>query len=321
MRSISKGGRVPPATPPSVLRRAAKPCGRNNGAARHAMVYMLLVFCVFMANCSKIALKPAGVTRVVSLAPSITETLFALGIGGRLVGVTTYCHYPPAADSIERVGGYVDANLERILTLEPNLVVLQNEHEKQRTFLERYGVPTLSVDYGTVASMCSSFAAIGRACGVPQAADSLIALFDSLVQTDADTAGRPKVLLCVGRDSPGAGSIQSIFAAGANTYYNDLIRAAGGRNAFPDSTPAYPRLSREGIITVAPDIVVDVAPAMGAYRCSLLVADWNTVAMVPAVTHNRVYCLPADYATVPGPRALLLLGDLKELVGRAEFGK
>jgi iron complex transport system substrate-binding protein len=112
------------------------------------------------------------------------------------------------------------------------------------------------------------------------------------------------------------GSVRSVNAAGAGTFYNGLIEAAGGRNAIVDSIPHYPKLSLEGIITVAPDVIIDVAPAMGPYACSTLVADWESVSMVPAVEQDRVYCLAADYATVPGPRLTLLLNDLRELVER-----
>ncbi len=253
--------------------------------------------------------------RIISLSPSITETIFALGLGSRLIGVTSFCHYPPQADSIEEIGGYTDANLEKIVTLKPDLVVLQREHEKQRTFLKRYGIRTLTVDYGTITAVCSSFSVIGKACGAVRRADSLVTRFESHLQVDTVQGQRPEVLICVGRDSPGGGTVQNVYAAGAGTFYNDLILAAGGINAFTCSFPHYPKLSREGLITCAPDIVIDVAPAMGDYVCSTLVTDWESVAMIPAAENKRIYCIAADYATVPGPRLLQLLAELKRIIG------
>jgi iron complex transport system substrate-binding protein len=253
--------------------------------------------------------------RIVSMAPSITETLFALGLGDRIIGVTRYCTYPPQTNSIEKIGGYSDANLEKIIVLHPDLVVLLREHEKQQSYLNRFGVSTLMIDNSTCAALCSSFARIGRRCGVTRAADSLNREFhEHLKKTNAIQSSPPKVLFCVGRDGPGAGRIKSVYAAGGRTFYNDLIVAAGGENAFSNSTPAYSKLSPEGILSLAPDIVIDVAPAMGNYACDLLVADWNSMGRIPAVKHKRVYCMSKDYATVPGPRALLLLDDLKRII-------
>lgn len=256
--------------------------------------------------------------RIISLAPGITETLFALGLGERVIGVTSYCTYPPQTKDIEKIGGYADANLEKIIALHPDLVVLSREHEKQRLYLNRFGVGTLEINNTTCESVCSSFVLIGKRCCVANAADSLNRLFNErLTQETSSRPMRPKVLFCVGRDSPGAGRIKSVFAAGSSTFYNDLIEAAGGTNAFSDSVPAYPRLSPEGIMAIAPDIVIDVAPAMGNYNCESLVADWLSMSRIPAVKSRKVYCMAKDYATVPGPRMLLLLDDLRRIIADA----
>lgn len=254
--------------------------------------------------------------KIISLAPSITETLFALGLGDRVIGVTSYCTFPPQAKTIEKVGGYADANLEKVIALHPDLVIHLQEHEKQRIFLNRFGVRTLRVDNSTCASTCSSFAAIGQCCGVKISSDSLISIFqERMSQSNSEhSASQPKVLFCVGRDNPGAGQIKTIYAAGSSTFYNDLIKAAGGQNAISDSIPVYPRLSPEGIIAIAPDIIVDVAPSMGNFDCNLLVNDWNSLSRIPAVKYKRICCLDKDYATVPGPRMLFLLDDLKNII-------
>lgn len=257
--------------------------------------------------------------RIVSLAPSITETLFALGLGGRVVGVTRYCRYPAQAQSIEKIGGYTDANLERIVSLNPDIVILQPEHEKQRSFLGRYGIETLRVAYRSMTEICTSFARIGHICGAGERADSLIAIFDSALTAVAPSEDRPRVLLCVGRERPGSGSVQSVYAAGAGTFYHDLILAAGARNAFSDSIPRYPRVSLEGLVTVAPEVIVDIAPAMGGYACSTLAADWDSIEEIPAVRAGNLFCLAADYATLPGPRALVLLEDLRVLLRKAGY--
>lgn len=279
-------------------------------------VYCLLAGLVCVFGCSSRNHTTTIIpNRIVSLAPSITETLFAFGLGEKVVGVTTYCRYPACVKTIEKVGGYSDANVEKIIVLKPDLVILQSEHEKQREYLERYGINTLAVSYNTCAEICSSFTAVGKACGVTEKADSLVALFQKELAFHSNNPKRPRVLLCVGRDNPGAGNIQSVFIAGTGTYYNELIESAGGMNAFADTLPRYPRLSSEGMITIAPDIVIDVAPSMGDYSCETLVNDWKSSTMIPAVKNGNVYCLSNDYTTNPGPRILLLLKDLRTLIG------
>jgi iron complex transport system substrate-binding protein len=280
--------------------------------------FFIAIACILLAaviGCSRKQEHLEIPKRIISLAPSITETLFALGLGERVIGVTSYCTYPPQTKNIDKIGGYADANLEKIIALHPDLVVLSREHEKQRMYLNRFGVSTLEVDNSTCASVCSSFTLIGKRCGVTNMSDSLKRLFhERLTQAIGSRPVRPKVLFCVGRDSPGAGRIKSVFAAGSATFYNDLIEAAGGTNAFSDSVPAYPRLSPEGIMAIAPDIVIDVAPAMGNYNCESLVADWLSMSRIPAIKSRKVYCMAKDYATVPGPRMLLLLDDLRQII-------
>ena len=261
-------------------------------------------------------------SRIVSLAPNITEILFALGLGEKVLGVTNYCTHPPEAAAKEKIGNYADPNCERIVTLRPDLVVLSAEHEKQRLYLERFGIRTLPLDCSTIAGVCSSFAAIGRVCGAPEAADSMVRLFgNALAPARTHDGSAPKILFCVGRDAPGAGRITGVYAAGKATFYHDLIKAAGGRNAFPDSFPAYPKLSAEGILALAPDIIIDVAPAMESCACSLLVRDWQAMTRVPAVAEGMIYCMEGAYATVPGPRLLLLLRDLERMIDKLYQGR
>ncbi len=260
------------------------------------------------------------VTRIVSCAPSITETLIALGLGEKIVGVTSYCKYPSQMD-IQKIGGYSDINLEKVVSLRPDVVILQHEHQKQRDFFTQYGIHVISVDNKTTNSICSSFVQIGYYCGAKNAADSLARVFSNGLQAKPVLSRAPKVLLCVGRDVPGGGAIQSAFIVSRATFYNEIIEAAGGENAYPDSMPHYPRVSREGIIALAPDIIIDLASSMSTWSCSTLVADWNSLHMLPAVRNSQVFCISADYATVPGPGILLLCQDLRKIILSCESKK
>lgn len=257
------------------------------------------------------------VSRIVSCAPSITETLFALGLGDKVVGVTKYCKYPSQME-IQKIGGYSDINLEMVISLRPDVVILQQEHQKQKDFFTGFGTHVISVDNKTSSSICSSFVQIGYSCGAKDAADSLVELFRSSLNGKPDLSRAPKVLLCVGRDGTGGGAVQSAFIVSRATFYNDLLEASGGVNVYPDSLPHYPRVSKEGIIALAPDIIIDLASSMSAWSCSTLVADWKSLHMLPAVRNGNVFCISADYCTVPGPRILLLYHDLRNIIESCE---
>jgi iron complex transport system substrate-binding protein len=289
--------------------------GHQGRGAILSYICIVLFFAVAPFSCSKYSHETSSVPqRIVSLAPSITETLFSLGLSKKIVGVTTYCVYPPEAKTIEKIGSYVEINLEKILLLKPDLIILQREHEHVRLFFNNYDVQTLIVDYSSIAAMCSTFSKIGYLCGVQREADSLIEIFKPVESSHESGTDAPRVLLCVGRNAPGSGDIAGVFIAGQSTFYNDLITGAGGRNVYTKDLPEYPQLSKEGVIALSPDVIIDIASSMTKDRCDPLIGDWSSVVMVPAVRRGEVHCIAQDYATIPGPRTILLLNDLKEIL-------
>jgi len=253
--------------------------------------------------------------RIISLAPSITETLFALGLGERVVGVTSYCKYPPQVESLAKVGGYSDANIEQIYSLHPDLVVLSPEHEKQRMALEQFGVIVVVVRNQTINDITQSFVTIAHACGVSKKSDSLSELFQlHFNQYIRPMHSSPRVLISIGRDHPGSGRVSSAYAVGPKTFYHEVISAAGGQNAIIDSALSYPRLSVEGIISTRPDIIIDIASPMGANACSLMIHDWSSIEHLEASSKNNVFCIAKDYATLPGPRLVRLKQEIQSII-------
>jgi iron complex transport system substrate-binding protein len=249
--------------------------------------------------------------RIISFAPSITETLFALGLGDRVVGVTRYCLYPPEAKEIPKIGGFYDPNYEAILTLQPDLVILLKEHIPLIEFLNKNGISYQTINNENVAGILESFHIIGNLCGKEREADTLA---DSLRRQLSDTlrlATKPRVLLCIGRDNIGSGSVSKIYAAGPRTFYNELLVAAGGVNVYADSGMAYPSLSGEGIVRLGPDIILDLTYPGESVTAEKMRADWDVLSMAPAVARRQVYCLSADYLTIPGPRIGKILDDFK----------
>ena len=260
--------------------------------------------------------------RIVSVAPSVTETLFALGLGDRVVGVSDYCKYPPEANALPRLGGLYNPNIERIVELRPDLAVLLREHRELAEKLARAGIDTLSVDHASVAGILDSFEEIARRCGVPESGTALRARSEErLEKMRATRGGEPvSVLMVLDRDL-GQRRITQVYAAGKNRYFNDLLRLAGASNVLADAASAVPTLSREGIIEANPDVVVDLsslgaAPEADAAELEDLYRhDWDSLAdALAAARDGRVYPILVDYATIPGPRFVAFAELLSEIL-------
>jgi iron complex transport system substrate-binding protein len=256
--------------------------------------------------------------RIVSMAPSITETLFALGLGDRVVGVTRYCSYPDEAKSKACIGGYLDPNFEAIVLLKPDLVVLLVENEQSMPALRKLRLRTLAVCHQTVEGILASIDQLGRSCGRQQQAQQILADIRSrLDRVHRKTAGlkRPKVLFAVER-TLGAGHLEDVYVAGANGFFDRIVTLAGGRNACPDCTANFPVVSTEGILRMNPEVILDMVSGLAGRRAdpATIRRDWQQLDQVDAVANGRVHVIQADYAFVPGPRFILLVEDLARLI-------
>ncbi len=256
--------------------------------------------------------------RIVSMAPSITETLFALGLGDRVVGVTPFCEYPPEAKEIARIGAYLDPNLEAVLSLDPDLVVMLVENGQTTPALHKLGLNTLTVCHQNVEGTLASITKIGRKCGATDEARELVAGLRARMQrVQRKTAGLPRlrVLFAIER-TPGSGTLEDVYIAGAGGYFDKIITLAGGQNAHRDRTVASPVVSAEGIMKMNPQVILDLVVNLdqGRHDPATLLADWQGLARVEAVADGRVHLVEADYFTKPGPRFILLLEDLARML-------
>ena len=245
---------------------------------------------------------PAVPRRLISLAPNVTEILFALGLGERVVGVGTYTFWPPAALAKPRVGGLIDPNLERIATLHPDLAVLLPSEKDVATKLAALGVESLVVHDESLAEVEASIRTIAERCGVPEAGSRLVARLRNGLRPRELPAGtpRPRVLLVVERT---AGRLGELYAVGPGTFLDELLRRLGGENVFADAGSLYPPASLEEIVARRPDVIVELrstVPTPAEERA--LLADWRPLAAVPAVSQNRVRIVAGSFALVPGPR-------------------
>ncbi len=252
---------------------------------------------------------PVGAARLVSLAPSITEIVYELGQGDRLVGVTRFCVHPPDARKKPQIGGYYDPNYEAVTAARPDLVLTVVEQEEVRTELRKLGLKTVTVDQTTVPNILSSVLEIGKACGVPEKAAALHDRLQSRLKAiGTRTANRPKprVLVSISRMS-GDMALNRITVCGRQGYFEELIRLAGGTNAF-EGEIAFPALSAEGVLETRPDVIIDLWPDLKEKGGDLEAVrkQWGGIPGLKA----RVEVIGESYAMIPGPRVVLLLDDL-----------
>jgi iron complex transport system substrate-binding protein len=244
--------------------------------------------------------------RVVSLAPSLTETLFALGLGERVVGVTRYCAHPPEVRRLPQVGGHLDPSYEAIVALEPDLVVLIPSSEASGRLLSDLGVPVLEVDQHDVAAVLASVSVLAEACGVPERGAALRSAMEArLAAVAAAVAGRPRPrTVVVVSHEIGAGAVRSVWAAGPDTFYDGVLELAGGVNAVAEGLVQYPELSREGLAALDPEVVIDVVAGVEERGLDLdsIRAGWGALAELRAVRGGRVRVLVGEMMVVPGPR-------------------
>lgn len=252
--------------------------------------------------------------RVVSLAPSITETVYALGRGDWLVGVTDVCDYPPPARGLPRVGGIAAPNLERIVRLQPDLVFATAEGNARDLLdrLERLGVPTFALRPDRYERVVDSVAAVGQALAAVQPARRIA---DDIRRQVGRVEGlvvgrsRPRVLYLIWTDP--------LIAAGAGTYLDDLLGLAGGRNIVWERTGSYPRLNWEQVVARVPDVILLAdhredreRPETGS---GAVPREWQAWQAVPAIRTGRVLAVPSNAILRPGPR----IGDGLRRVAQA----
>lgn len=244
--------------------------------------------------------------RIVSLAPSITDLLFALEVGERVVGVTDWCVPPPEAAGPARIGGHVDPNLEAVLALRPDLVVVEAANAETADQLTRLGLTVCVVEHRHVKGIVASVMLVGDACGISERAAVLRKdIGDRLAAVVARRGDRPRprVMLVVGREAA-SGRLSDLYLAGGGTFLGEMLVLAGGENVIDGTAVNYPMISLEGLMRLAPDVVVDLAPecADDPRKLADLEQAWRRHRDVPAVSDGRVHVLTDPSLLVPGPR-------------------
>ncbi len=250
-------------------------------------------------------------SRIVSLSPSITESLYALDLGRAVKAVTRFCKYPADATSLPKVGGFLDLSLEAIVTHQPTIVFALSEQRDVRSSLERLGLLVRTVDHSSVTGILDSLRIIGAACDRREIAEGLRTTLERrITEVKRSVSGKQMVrtLVTVGRGQEDD-SISGIFASGKDGYYNELIEISGGVNINQSSTISFPTVSAEGILRANPEVIIEIVDPRDAFRVSeeRVKGVWGSFSRVSAVKTGRIHIIDEDYASIPGPRFIEVL--------------
>jgi len=246
--------------------------------------------------------------RIVSLAPSLTETLFAIGAGDAVAGVTSYCTYPEEATQKPQVGGMINPSLEAIVALTPDLIVLSMEGNVREDFdrLTALGAAVFVSNPRSLADIRKSIGQLGTLAGRSADASRLAA---ELAAAEADVVrgvSGPKVrtLLIV--------SIRPLIVAGGHTFLNELLETAGATNLAARFPATYPTLSREAVVSEDPDLLLVTSEVIADAR--LLFDEFPEWTSLKAAQRSRIYRIDADLVSRPGPRSVEALRTIARLV-------
>jgi len=247
--------------------------------------------------------------RIVSTAPSITELLYALGLGDRVVGVDRYSRSPTEALRKPKIGDYANPNLEAIAALRPDLVIIPTNPVKLADRLGLLRLKVLEIDQESIAKLYDSFRIVGQAAGATAQAAQLTSTVQAQLQTVRTRAAplkKTRMMFVVGRTP---NRLDGLIVVGQASYLNEIIALAGGENVFRDAVASYPGVSLEEVLARNPDVIVD----MGDMADTVGVTEehkrevtslWERLASVNAVKQHRVHAVASDIYVVPGPRVV-----------------
>jgi iron complex transport system substrate-binding protein len=253
--------------------------------------------------------------RIIALTPSLVETLFALGLGDRVVAVGDYTRWPEEAVRKPHVGGLFNPNLERIVSLRPDLAILLPSEKDLGAKLEPLGVDLLIVPDESLADVERSFHTIAQRCGVPEAGDRFAAQWRAGLALPPLPGPPLKVMISVGRPT---GKLGEIVVAGRGTYLDELLGRLGAVNVFADSPTLYPQISVEEIVARKPDVILELrADPQTPEQTAALVHDWQPLSEVPAVRNGAVEVLAGTHVLIPGPRIPQFYREMREALVKA----
>ena len=253
--------------------------------------------------------------RIVSVAPSVTEVLFALGLGEKVVGVSTYCNYPPEALKKEKVGGYITPSLEKIVALRPDLVV-GTADGNLKSFVSKLaglGIPVYISNPRSVPEVLTSILHVGEVTFSQPAAKGLADSMKRKMETVREKVqgrSRPRVLHVLAYDP--------LISSGKGTFVDDLIRMAGGINIAQSAKGKHPRYSMEEVIARDPEVII-LSSMISKDPASDQRQWWERWKEISAVRLGQIYVIDSDIILRPSPRIVDGLEEMAKAIHPEAF--
>jgi iron complex transport system substrate-binding protein len=254
--------------------------------------------------------------RIVALSPAINELIYALDSGGKVVGNTEYCSYPPQSVSVTKVGGYFSPSLEKILALKPDIVIMQENNLATEGKLRKLGVKTMVVKIDTLDSIKKTIKDLGELLGRQEKSSLIIEKINKSIASLKGVVANKKILIPIGYNLELS---KEIFVAGQNLYFDDIIEASGNVNALQSAQKGQPTLNLEKILKINPDIVIILAPLMKEKKLTkeALIAPWLKLP-INAAKNKAIFVEEGAHAGVPSDRVVHFIDDFRGFLSESK---
>ncbi len=262
------------------------------------------------------ALNLFGYERIVALSPSINEIVYALGSGDKIVGNTEFCDFPQQAKQKPKVGGYFSPSLEKILSLNPDIVIMQDSSKDLAKKLSKLGIKTKVLKLATLKDIQVTIKEIGEILKKEKKATQILSSMQTALLETKNIVKNKKILMVIGHNT----SLEKrIFVAGQNLYFDDIITVSGNINALQSSRAGQPILNLENIIASNPDIVILLAPYLGKNSITkeALLKPWKNLP-ITASKKGTIYIEDKEYAGISSDRIIFFLRDFKGFLQDAQ---
>lgn len=255
--------------------------------------------------------------RIISLIPAVTEMLFAIGAGPQVVAVSSFDRYPKEVEALPKVGALVDPDLERVLSLRPDLVATYGSQQDLQAQLRRAGVALYTYRHGGLDGVTRTIRDLGALTGRVAQAGQLAARIERDIEgirTRVAGGARPRTLIVLGRES---GALRGIYASGGIGFVHDMVAAAGGDNVFADVARENVQATTEVILAKRPEVILELrAVPLSQDTIARETAIWSSLGSVPAVRNRRVILLVDERTVIPGPRVAEGVEAIARALGR-----
>jgi iron complex transport system substrate-binding protein len=240
------------------------------------------------------------------MAPHLTEAVFALGQGHRIVAVDSFSDFPPEISDLPKAGGYLDPDLEKLAILSPKLIIVPGKHQEVTDFARMNGLNVLNLHMDNFSTIEAGIAVLGETLGCVSEAEGLIRTMGherAQLRRAVAKLARPKVLVITMRHSH---DLNTLYTAGASSFVSEILEVAGGDNLYGDVDRDYLEASKETVVLKAPDVIIEFhsGEVLSEAEENAFISDWDVLPTVPAVKNGRVHLIFASHGLRPGPRVM-----------------